>query len=826
MNLISLRLKGFKGLRAGIGVDEVFIDFSCLPGGLIAIVGSNGSGKTTILDNCHPYRLMPYKCRKAKDWTPGSFSFYDQCFGSDAAKELIFKMAGTTYKALVLIDVPRRKQEAYLYRDDGAAGWFPLNDGKTKTYDEAVERVVGSPSLFFTSVFRSQGAKNLSDYTRGDIMGIISELLNVDHIKAQSDKARKVADALKAVVATEQSKLDLLQEDLQRVGDLSARVDLVNLEVNSKRADLKASGARLLDLDAEVLEVQTRKAVQASELARLGDYKKSLAQDEEALADLTIERRAELGRLTTETAGDVSRLSSEIVALEADVAACGRRLQERRDTSAKSREALLAKISRAEKIVSGAVEIREKVEAEQAARLGLVEARGKLADLENNRRALDGIISGLVVEESKFQQALAHAEKDAAKLVGLDCHADGSGWLNPGCRFISDAVASSEAIPTHRADLDAVRGALAAKRELLGASDVDIFSAGDLVADLEKQIADLSRWTKLLPELELAEANLEQWRADLSDLDRAFSEDVTRISEEQVASERKLERVRGDLVELRERSASRQREVDAAFTQKADVIRERIAALTAGIDSFPAFDDLDAVLVGLESRAAALRSGMASADNVIRSLDIEVGTLNGQLQALEGRRSEAEVIDGKIKGYNAEIANWMLLARACSNDGIIALELDDAAPSIASLVNELLLACYGPRFAVRLDTQSAKANGDMKESFDIIIYDSETDEEKSITECSGGQTNWLEDAITRGICLFNIHRSDREFGTLFADERDGMLDPEKKLEFLAIKRQALEIGTHEREFFITQTPELWEQAAGRIILAKGGVTIQ
>jgi len=968
MILQKLILRGFKGLRAGIGLAEVCIDFSQLPGGLIAIVGSNGSGKTTILDNCHPYRLMPYKCRKAKDWTPGAFSFYDQCFGSDAMKELVFEMAGTTYKSLVLIDVQRRKQEAYLYRDDGAAGWFPLNDGKTKTYDEAVERVVGSPSLFFTSVFRSQGAKNLSDYSRGDIMGIISELLNVDHIKAQSDKARKVSDALKAVVATEQSKLDLLREDLLRVGELTDRIDRINLEVNSKRGDLKASvtqlqivdaeivdvqkrqavqdsemarledykkaraldvlslaelqraadlsvqvgrlaqevvskreelkqmGGRLLDLDAEVLDVHTRKAVQASELARLEDYKKTRGLDEKALADLAVEQSAELNRLTAEVTTDISRLSSEIESLEADVAACGHRLQERRDTSAKNREALLVKITRAEKIASGAGEIRTKVAAEKEAKASLVEARETLQTLENSRRDLDAIISGLNLQASKSQHALESAEKDAAKLVGLDCHADGSGWLNPSCRFISDAVASRKAIPVHRADFDAIQVALEEKRKALGESDVNIFSAGDVISDLERQIEDLSRWTKLLPELELAEANLSQWRVDLVDLDAALAADVSRISEEQVACERKLKQVRSDLDELRVWSEARQREVKSRFDTSANAIKDRLATLNASIAAFPVFEDLDEVLVVLESRAAdlrsemvgvndvirslevevgsinghlqalasqdaetirgriaehdariaafpsfedldkvlvglvgkatALRTSVAGADDVIRSLEVEVGSLNGQLQALEGRRAEAQLIDGKIKAYNAEIANWMLLARACSNDGIIALELDDAAPSIASLVNELLLACYGPRFAVRLDTQSAKANGDMKEAFDIIIYDSETDEEKSITECSGGQTNWLEDAITRGICLFNIHRSDREFGTLFADERDGMLDPEKKLEFLAIKRQALEIGTHEREFFITQTPELWEQAAGRIVLAKGGVTIQ
>jgi exonuclease SbcC len=46
------------------------------------------------------------------------------------------------------------------------------------------------------------------------------------------------------------------------------------------------------------------------------------------------------------------------------------------------------------------------------------------------------------------------------------------------------------------------------------------------------------------------------------------------------------------------------------------------------------------------------------------------------------------------------------------------------------------------------------------------------------------------------------------FPTLFSDEVDGPLDPERKRQFIAMKRAVLAAGGYEREFFITQTPEL------------------
>ena len=67
MKLESLKLAGSKGIRAGMGLEEINIDLTKLPPGLIAVVGPNGTGKTTILDNLQPYRMMPYKMKKCKN---------------------------------------------------------------------------------------------------------------------------------------------------------------------------------------------------------------------------------------------------------------------------------------------------------------------------------------------------------------------------------------------------------------------------------------------------------------------------------------------------------------------------------------------------------------------------------------------------------------------------------------------------------------------------------------------------------------------------------------------------------------------------------------
>ena len=66
----TLHLKGFAGIRAGLGRDELSLDLVQLAGDaeLVAFAGPNGTGKTTVMDNLQPYRLLP---SRASSFGPG-----------------------------------------------------------------------------------------------------------------------------------------------------------------------------------------------------------------------------------------------------------------------------------------------------------------------------------------------------------------------------------------------------------------------------------------------------------------------------------------------------------------------------------------------------------------------------------------------------------------------------------------------------------------------------------------------------------------------------------------------------------------------------------
>ena len=109
---------------------------------------------------------------------------------------------------------------------------------------------------------------------------------------------------------------------------------------------------------------------------------------------------------------------------------------------------------------------------------------------------------------------------------------------------------------------------------------------------------------------------------------------------------------------------------------------------------------------------------------------------------------------GRITRVETELSNWNLFARCMSNDGLIALAIDDAGPALSGLANELLLACYGPRFTVSIHTLLDSGKGEQKEGFDIVVHDGTTGDAKSMGLMSGGERTWVEACLTRAIALY------------------------------------------------------------------------
>jgi energy-coupling factor transporter ATP-binding protein EcfA2 len=146
MQPLRLTLKGFRGIRDGLGRDEITLDLERLADGanLIAIVGANGSGKSTIMDCLTPFIGLPSRVALAG---AGGFSYYDHVYLPESVKDLTWAHEGRCYRSQIVIRLNgRRRTEAFLHTLDDAGCWRPVqlddgmqSDGRVETYTRCVE---------------------------------------------------------------------------------------------------------------------------------------------------------------------------------------------------------------------------------------------------------------------------------------------------------------------------------------------------------------------------------------------------------------------------------------------------------------------------------------------------------------------------------------------------------------------------------------------------------------------------------------------------------------------------------------------------------------
>ncbi|WP_227461519.1 SMC family ATPase [Cupriavidus pauculus] len=766
MRPLKLTLSGFHGIRDGMHRDSVTVNLSTLPGGLIALVGPNGAGKTTIMDNLHPFPIMPSHASKM---SADAFSYWDHLCAPRAEKDLEWEHGGKTYRSAFAFRNPgkSRKAEYYLFERGADGDWKPVqladgtvSDGKADTYNRCLDAVLGSPEAFFTSVFSAQNRRPLASYQPGEIKKLLAELLGIDHLRDLSAKAGEVAKLLTR-------SLDTLQRDVLTLTGKRDRATVVGREIwhmgesldaerNAREAET-AKGAKLLQ---ERATLAAKQAAYAGTEARLRELNQRKGELDKRAASLTHDEQAAAARAAARRR-DLDRQAANhrlVLAEAADI-----------EAAAGERDIVQLAIGRRQDEIARQRTIVEKLDAVQVEHASL---STELKGLEQQ-----GVAGAKLADSLKLQ---------ADVIDTVPCRDDP---MHAACPLLTQARSAKAKLGDQVVSVKALRESYRKKQEHMQSMQSAMSERATARAALSALEAHLVRDQQLLQRLTAMAAKkplLDAARVGLAQSER----DLTALSEEDTS---RIERHKRDIADVQ---------------SQLEAVRREVATL--------ATEDVTGMLAHMDRQIAASREAVAAFSGRIEALIRQESMLVAERERLDVELAGMPALEAKAQALSDQIAQWKLLAKGLGNDGVIALSIDDAGPAITQIVNDLLLACYGPRFTIAIQTQTALASGELREGFSINVIDADNDTSKEFGVMSGGQKVWINECLTRGIALYRAQDAQQPFQTLFTDEADGPLDPERKRAFMKMKREVLRVGGYEREYFISQTPDLVDDADGVI----------
>ena len=230
---IRLRIQGI-----GPYIDET-IDFSGIPGDVVAIIGENGSGKTMLVDSIFAalYRYLPSR-------PEGIYKF---CTTKDASLSFDFMARGSKYRTEIKINAKSREMEPWLFivgpTDEALT---PLSDGKNSTFDKAISTLVGPPEAALASVFASQNRTgSFTSLKPAKRKELFIEMLGLSRLQVVSDEAgRREEEAKKQYAALS-----------DRVPMLEASAALKDLNLDDMKANLEGYRSRSSFLESEITRI-------------------------------------------------------------------------------------------------------------------------------------------------------------------------------------------------------------------------------------------------------------------------------------------------------------------------------------------------------------------------------------------------------------------------------------------------------------------------------------------------------------------------------------------------------------------------------------------
>ena len=591
------------------------------------------------------------------------------------------------------------------------------------------------------------------------------------------------------------------------------------------RSDRRALFGRLLGLERleemataareRARQVETEISSIRTALEALGDGAVNIAELERALVVSGVEASLSSGSL--KKAKDCLRAMTaerdRLAAAQAEAQRAektAREIQSRADRLALEAEGVRRDLGALDAILKDAQAIRQHavVITTLAGKMDEMRVRGEAIAAEE-RKATD--------EAARLEREAATAERSAREIGTTLAAADER--LEESISQEKLAEKSTAAVPCAGSLADNIRAGCSALSGHFRIRD----EARKKITALEAAMPALLERLNLAVETREETAVKAKAAAEISIRARARAEEI-RI-EYRKANERLTDMRSKDRAPQLDRAEAEAGILKVRLLAVQDQAVEAKAAAECAAAECPKIDN--SLILEVEEAVRKAEQDLEGATQAEQETQRALARLEAQVESAKAAKVKADELSARIAPLERDLAGWRFLARGLGREGVQALELDAAGPRVSGLANELLADAYGSRFQVRFETQAAKADGKgVKETFDIVVVDTEKGREGNGEDLSGGEKVIVGEALGMAVGLFHAQAAGVSLGTVIRDETVGALDPENGEKYLAMLRAFLRIGHVHQLLYVAHQPALIDMADAVVRVEDGRIEVK
>lgn len=191
----------------------------------------------------------------------------------------------------------------------------------------------------------------------------------------------------------------------------------------------------------------------------------------------------------------------------------------------------------------------------------------------------------------------------------------------------------------------------------------------------------------------------------------------------------------------------------------------------------------------------------------IINIKTEIKLLEHRIDTAKKLSLEVEEQKKKVKELTLDCEDLLFIEESFGNKGIVLLELENAAPEITEIANQILNCTEDNHFAIEIKTVK-QGRSKSVDDFSIMVTDTETGRVKALEMLSSGEKIWIKQAIYYAFSVIRMNKTGFNFRIVFTDESDGSLDSELRQKYLQMLEYAQTLVNARLNVLITHSQEI------------------